>query len=55
MISVDDCAHFIYVNICDLVCAGSLSAEIEATQLNVSMEEFNKLLKEYQQIFPESA
>lgn len=35
-------------------CDGSLSAEIEATQLIVSMEEFNKLLKEYQQIFPES-
>lgn len=55
MISVDDCAHFIYVNICDLVCDGALSAEIGAEQLNVSMEEFHKLLKEYEQKISEPA
>jgi len=41
--------------ICSLVCNGALSAEIGAEQLNVSMEEFHKLLKEYEQKISEPA
>ena len=41
--------------ICNLVCNGALSAEIGAEQLNVSMEEFHKLLKEYEQKISEPA